>query len=36
VERHITTIYRKIDARGRVDATAYAVHHGLLTNPHTS
>jgi DNA-binding CsgD family transcriptional regulator len=35
VERHITTIYRKIDARGRVDATAYAVHHGLLTNPHT-
>jgi DNA-binding CsgD family transcriptional regulator len=36
VERHITTIYRKIDARGRVDATAYAVHHGLLTNPHTT
>jgi DNA-binding CsgD family transcriptional regulator len=36
VERHITTIYRKIEARGRVDATAYAVHHGLLTNRHTS
>jgi DNA-binding CsgD family transcriptional regulator len=31
VERHITTIYRKIDARGRVDATAWAVHTGLLT-----
>ncbi len=29
VERHITTIYRKIGARGRVDATAYAVQHGL-------
>jgi DNA-binding CsgD family transcriptional regulator len=33
VERHITTIYRKVGARGRVDATAYAVHHGLLTVP---
>jgi DNA-binding CsgD family transcriptional regulator len=30
VERHIKTIYRKIDARGRCDATAYAVRHGLV------
>jgi DNA-binding CsgD family transcriptional regulator len=30
VERHITTIYRKIDARGRADATAYAARHALL------
>jgi DNA-binding CsgD family transcriptional regulator len=33
VERHITTIYRKIGARGRVDATAYAVAHGLIPVP---
>lgn len=30
VERHITNIYRKIDARGRADATWYALGHGLL------
>ena len=30
VERHITNIYRKIDARGRADATAYALGHGLV------
>jgi DNA-binding NarL/FixJ family response regulator len=30
VERHITTIYRKIDARGRAGAAAYALRHGLL------
>lgn len=29
VERHITNIYSKIDAGGRADATAYALHHGL-------
>jgi DNA-binding CsgD family transcriptional regulator len=29
VERHITTIYRKVGARGRVDATAYALRNGL-------
>jgi predicted ATPase/DNA-binding CsgD family transcriptional regulator len=29
VERHITNIYGKIDARGRADATAYAFHHAL-------
>jgi DNA-binding NarL/FixJ family response regulator len=33
VERHITTIYRKIGARGRVDATAYAVANGLMAIP---
>jgi pimeloyl-ACP methyl ester carboxylesterase/DNA-binding CsgD family transcriptional regulator len=30
VERHITNIYGKIDARGRANATAYALTHGLL------
>ena len=29
VERHLVNIYRKIDARGRADATAYAVRRGL-------
>jgi len=29
VERHITHIYTKIGARGRADATAYALLHGL-------
>jgi DNA-binding CsgD family transcriptional regulator len=28
-ERHVANIYRKIDARGRADATAYALRHGL-------
>jgi pimeloyl-ACP methyl ester carboxylesterase/DNA-binding CsgD family transcriptional regulator len=30
VERHITNIYRKIDAHGRAQATAYAFEHGLV------
>lgn len=30
VERHITNLYAKIDARGKADATAYAFKHGLL------
>jgi DNA-binding CsgD family transcriptional regulator len=30
VERHITNLYAKIDARGKADATAYAIHHGLI------
>jgi predicted ATPase/DNA-binding CsgD family transcriptional regulator len=30
VERHVANLYRKIDARGRADATAYALRHGLL------
>jgi pimeloyl-ACP methyl ester carboxylesterase/DNA-binding CsgD family transcriptional regulator len=29
VERHVTNIYRKIDARGRADATAFAIRHRL-------
>ena len=29
VQRHIANIYGKIDARGRADATAYAIRHGL-------
>jgi DNA-binding CsgD family transcriptional regulator/HEPN domain-containing protein len=31
IERHITGLYRKIDARGRADATTYALRHRLLT-----
>jgi len=30
VERHVTNIYRKIDARGRADATAFAIRRGLV------
>jgi pimeloyl-ACP methyl ester carboxylesterase len=30
VERHIANIYRKIEARGRADATAYALRHRLV------
>ena len=33
VERHITNIYAKMGARGRADATAYALSHNLLNNP---
>ncbi len=29
VARHITNIYAKIDARGRAEATAYSIRHGL-------
>src|SRR5437588_3382480 len=29
IERHVANIYRKIYARGRADATAYALRHGL-------
>jgi DNA-binding NarL/FixJ family response regulator len=29
VERHITNIYAKIGARGKADATAYALRHSL-------
>jgi DNA-binding NarL/FixJ family response regulator len=32
VERHIANFYTKINARGRADATAYALRHNLLTN----
>jgi DNA-binding NarL/FixJ family response regulator len=30
VERHITNLYGKIDARGKADATAYAIRQGLV------
>ncbi|HUG14780.1 MAG TPA: AAA family ATPase [Thermomicrobiales bacterium] len=30
IERHITNLYGKIDARGRADATAYAFRHDLI------
>jgi DNA-binding CsgD family transcriptional regulator len=30
VERHINNLYRKIEARGRADAVAYAVRHGMF------
>jgi DNA-binding NarL/FixJ family response regulator len=29
VERHATNLYRKIDVRGRAEATAYAIRHGI-------
>jgi DNA-binding CsgD family transcriptional regulator len=29
VERHVANLYRKIGARGRADATAYALRSGL-------
>ncbi|MEA2619754.1 MAG: hypothetical protein QOC97_527, partial [Chloroflexota bacterium] len=29
IERHVSNVYRKIDARGRADATAFAIRHGL-------
>jgi DNA-binding CsgD family transcriptional regulator len=30
IERHITNVYRKIDARGKADATAWAVRQHLV------
>jgi predicted ATPase/DNA-binding CsgD family transcriptional regulator len=30
VERHVTNLYAKIDARGKADATAFAIRHGLV------
>jgi len=29
VERHVSNLYRKIDARGRADATAWAIRNGV-------
>jgi pimeloyl-ACP methyl ester carboxylesterase/DNA-binding CsgD family transcriptional regulator len=29
VERHVVNLYRKIDARGRAEATAWAIHNGV-------
>jgi DNA-binding CsgD family transcriptional regulator/tetratricopeptide (TPR) repeat protein len=35
IERHLANIYRKIDARTRVDATGFALRHGLaVLHPH--
>jgi pimeloyl-ACP methyl ester carboxylesterase/DNA-binding CsgD family transcriptional regulator len=33
IERHLVNVYIKIGARGRADATAYAVRHGLDAPP---
>jgi DNA-binding CsgD family transcriptional regulator len=33
VERHITNLYGKINARSRADATAFAFRHGLTETP---
>ncbi|MFN8514998.1 MAG: AAA family ATPase [Thermomicrobiales bacterium] len=33
VQRHLANIYTKIDARGRADATAYALQHGITPLP---
>jgi DNA-binding CsgD family transcriptional regulator/pimeloyl-ACP methyl ester carboxylesterase len=33
VERHISNIYRKIDAHNRAQATGYALEHGLVDRP---
>jgi DNA-binding NarL/FixJ family response regulator len=30
IERHITNLYAKIGARGRADATAWALRHDLV------
>jgi DNA-binding NarL/FixJ family response regulator len=30
VEKHVAHIYNKLGARGRADAAAFAVRHGLL------
>jgi DNA-binding NarL/FixJ family response regulator len=30
VEKHVAHVYAKLGARGRADAAAYAVRHGLL------
>jgi len=29
VERHVVNVYRKIDARGRAEATAWAIRNGV-------
>lgn len=36
VERHLTNIYRKLDARGRADAAVAAVGMGIVEAPRTS
>lgn len=34
VERHVTNLYRKLDARGRADAAVHAVARGLVPTHH--
>jgi DNA-binding CsgD family transcriptional regulator len=34
VERHVTNLYTKINARNRADATTYALQHGIIPLPH--
>jgi len=36
VERHPVNVYGKIDARGRADAVAFALRHGLVPVAHVS
>ncbi len=36
VERHTANLYRKIDARNRTQATAYALRHGIIPQNHVS
>ena len=31
IERHITSLYRRIDVHRRSEATAYAMRHGLVS-----
>ena len=33
IERHLVNFYTKIGARGRVDATGYALRFGLVGRP---
>lgn len=33
VHRHVANIYAKISVRGRVEATAYAIRHGVVPSP---
>ena len=36
VERHVSNLYRKIEARGRADATAWAIRNGSPDGHHGS
>jgi DNA-binding CsgD family transcriptional regulator len=33
VQRHLANVYTKIDARGRAEATTYALQHGITPRP---
>ncbi|MEZ4572829.1 MAG: LuxR C-terminal-related transcriptional regulator [Thermomicrobiales bacterium] len=32
IERHITSLYRKIDVQRRSEATAFALRHGIVAS----